>query len=58
MITFFKDVASELKKLQIPTKKETYVTTITITIAVAVATVIVMFSDFVISNVIKLIFGL
>ena len=58
VLTFLKDVIGELKKLYIPTKKETYITVITIVISIIVSAVIVMFTDFVISTIIKALFNL
>jgi preprotein translocase SecE subunit len=58
MILFFKDVIAELKKLHIPSKKETYITTVTILVAVVAASLVIMSADFIISKVIKLLFGL
>lgn len=58
LINYFKDTVEELKKLSVPTKKETYITTITIIVTIIVFSVAVMFADFVISKIIGLIFGL
>ena len=58
MISFFKGAIEELKKLHIPSKKETYITTITILITITVVALVILFADFVISKVIGLIFGL
>jgi preprotein translocase SecE subunit len=58
MLLFFKDVIAELKKLHIPSRKETYITTITILISVIIAALIIMTADFLISQIIKLLFGL
>jgi preprotein translocase SecE subunit len=58
MLLFFKDAVAELKKLHTPSKKETYITTITILIAVVISSLVVMFADFLISAIVKLIFGL
>jgi len=58
MIAFFKDVIEELKKLQIPSKKETYITVVTILIATLVSALVIMMADFVISKLIKILFGL
>jgi len=58
MLLFFKDAVAELKKLHTPSKKETYITTITILIAVVISSLVVMFADFLISTIVKLIFGL
>jgi len=58
MLTFFKDVIEELKKLQIPSKKETYITTITILVTITVVSLAILFADFLISKIIAIIFGL
>ena len=58
MLLFFKDVIAELKKLYTPSKKEVYITTITILVAVAVSAWVIMFADFLISKIIKILFGL
>lgn len=55
---YFKDTVAELKKLQFPSKKETYITTATIMATIAVFSLVVLFADFVISKIIGLIFGL
>jgi preprotein translocase SecE subunit len=58
MLLFLKDTVSELKKLVLPSKKETYVTTITVLVSVTIASLVIMFADFLISKIIKIIFGL
>ena len=58
MINYFKETIAELKKLAIPTKKEVYITTGTIFVVVAVFAVAITFSDFVISKIMGLIFGI
>jgi preprotein translocase SecE subunit len=58
MIAFFKDVVAEAKKLQIPSKKEVYITTVTILVAVAVSALAIMIADFLISKIVKILFGL
>ena len=58
MISFLKDTVDELKKLHIPSKRETYVTTITILITIAVVSLMVFLSDFVISEFIGFILDL
>ncbi|MFT6258892.1 MAG: preprotein translocase subunit SecE [Rickettsiales bacterium] len=58
MLLFFKDVVAELKKLHTPTKKEIYITTLTILVAIAAAALLIMTADFLISKVIKILFGL
>ncbi|MBU6338709.1 MAG: preprotein translocase subunit SecE [Rickettsiales bacterium] len=58
MISFFKDTIDELKKLHIPTKKETYVTTVTILVTITVVSLAILLADFIISKFIGVIFGL
>lgn len=58
MINYFKDTIAEVKKLAFPQKKEVYITTLTITVVITVFALVIMFSDFVISKIIGLIFGL
>lgn len=58
MLMFFKDAIAELKKLHIPSKKETYITTITILVSVVIAALAIMLVDFIISKLIKILFGL
>jgi len=57
-LSFFKDVIDELKKLHVPSKKETYITTVTILVTIVVVSVMIMLADFVISKIIGIIFGL
>jgi len=58
MSNFFRDVIEELKKLQIPSKKETYITTVTILVTITVVSLAILFADFIIAKIISLIFGL
>jgi preprotein translocase SecE subunit len=58
LFNFFRDVIEELKKLHIPSKKETYITTITILATIAIVSLAILFADFVIAKIIGLIFGL
>ncbi len=58
MLTYLKDTIAELKKLNIPSKKEVYITTLTIVVVITVFSLVVMFADFVIAKIIGLIFGL
>jgi len=58
VITFFKDVIEELKKLHVPSRKETYITVITILISVAIASLVILLADLIISKIIKILFGL
>ncbi len=57
-LSFFKDVMEELKKLQFPSKKETYVTTVTIIVTITIVSLAILSADFIISKIIRLIFGL
>lgn len=57
-LTFFKDVIDELKKLHTPSKKENNMTTIIILLVVLVSSLVIMFADFLISKIIKILFGL
>jgi preprotein translocase SecE subunit len=57
-LNFFKDVIEELKKLQTPSKKETYITTITIIVTIVIVSLMILFADFIISKIIGIIFGL
>ncbi len=58
MIAFFKDVLEEVKKLSVPSKKETYITTLTILVAIVLVSLAMLFADFLISKIIGIIFGL
>ncbi len=58
MLLFLKDTIAELKKLHTPTKKEIYITTVTILVAVAVSALVIMLVDFLISKIVKILFGL
>lgn len=58
MIAFFRDVVGELKKLYVPSKKETYITTITVLVTITITSLVILFADYVISQIIGLIFGL
>ena len=58
MLNFLRSVIEELKKLQTPTKKETYVTVVTILISITIAAFMIMFADFIISKIVKILFGL
>lgn len=58
MISFFKEVGEEAKKLHIPSKKETYITTVTIIVTILLTSLAIIFADFVISKIIGIIFGL
>jgi len=56
--SFFRGVIEEAKKLQFPSKKETYITTVTIIVTITIVALTILFADFLISKIIKLIFGL
>jgi preprotein translocase SecE subunit len=58
VLNFFRGVVEELKKLHIPSKKETYITTVTILVTITLVSLAILFADFVISKFIGLIFGL
>jgi preprotein translocase SecE subunit len=58
MLAFFRDVIEELKKLHLPSKKETYITTVTILVTITIVSLAILFSDFLISKIIGIIFGL
>jgi preprotein translocase SecE subunit len=58
MLAFFREVIEELKKLQLPSKKETYITTITILVTIIVVSLAILFADFIIAKIIAIIFGL
>ncbi len=58
MLGFFKNSIEELKKLQIPSKKEVYVTTVIIAITIFLTSIVILFADFVIAKIIAVIFGL
>jgi len=58
MLAFLKDSVEELKKLQLPSKKETYITTATILVTVVLVSLAILLADFIISKLIGIIFGL
>jgi preprotein translocase SecE subunit len=58
MLDFFRSVFDEMKRLQTPTRKETYVTVVTILISITIAALVIMFADFIISKIVKILFGL
>ncbi|NBX52460.1 MAG: preprotein translocase subunit SecE [Proteobacteria bacterium] len=58
MINFFKDVVEESKKLNFPQWKETYITSVTILITIIIFSLTILLADFLISKIIRLIFGL
>lgn len=57
-LTFFKDVIDELKKLHVPSRKENNMTTLIILVVVFISSLMIMFADFLISKIIKILFGL
>ncbi len=58
MLDFLRSAFDELKKLQTPTKKETYITVVTILISITIAALVIMFADFLISKIVKILFSL
>lgn len=56
MFNFLKDVIDELKKLSVPTKKETYITTTTIVVSIIVISLAILVIDLIISKLMGLIF--
>jgi len=56
ILNFLRDVAEELKKLHIPSKKETYITTVTILVTIIVVALAIGSADLLISTIIKAIF--
>ncbi len=56
MLNFLKDVIEELKKLTIPSKKETYLTTVTIVVSVIVVALGILIVDLIISKLMGIIF--
>ena len=55
---YIKEVAEEYKKITFPSWKDVYVTSIYISIVVLITTLSIALTDFIISHVIKLIFGI
>jgi preprotein translocase SecE subunit len=58
VIGFFRETLDEAKKLTVPSKKETYVTTLTILLSIIIASLAISFADFLILKIITIIFGL
>ena len=58
MLDFLRSVFDEAKRLQMPTRRETYVTVITILVSVTIVALVIMFADFIISKIVKILFGL
>jgi preprotein translocase SecE subunit len=57
MISFIRESFKEIKTVTTPSKKETQSAVIAILIALLITALVIVFADFVISKVIKLIFG-
>lgn len=55
---YIKEVVEEFRKLSFPVKKDVYSTSIYISIIVFITTIAIALTDFLISQVIKLIFGI
>ena len=55
---YIKEVIGEYKKIVFPSRKDVYTTSIYISIVVLISTVSIALTDFLISHVIKLIFGI
>lgn len=58
MLSFFRSVVDEAKKFQTPAKKEVYITVITVLISVTITALVIMFADFLIAKIVKILFGL
>jgi preprotein translocase SecE subunit len=56
MFNFLKDVIEELKKLSVPSKKETYITSATIVVSVIVVSIAILIVDLIISKLMGLVF--
>ena len=57
MISFIREAFNELKTVTTPSNKETQSAVIAILIAVFITAMVIVFADFIISKIIKLIFG-
>ena len=57
MISFIREAFKELKTVTTPYNKETQSAVIAILIAVFITAMVIVFADFIISKIIKLIFG-
>lgn len=55
---YIKEVIDECRKVVFPTRKDVYVTSIYISVIVFITTIAIALTDFLISRVIKLIFGM
>jgi preprotein translocase SecE subunit len=58
MLGFFKNSIEELKKLQLPSKKEVYITTAIIAVVIFLTSIVILSADFLIAKIIGIIFGL
>lgn len=58
IVNFIKSSIEEAKKLEIPSKKETYVMTVIILITVIASSLFILSIDLVISKIISFVFGL
>ncbi|HSQ97670.1 MAG TPA: preprotein translocase subunit SecE [Rickettsiales bacterium] len=57
-VKYFKEVIEECRKIVFPKWKDVYVTAIYISVVVFIMTLAIIFADFIISHVVKLMFGL
>lgn len=55
---YIREVIDECKKIVFPPKKDVYVTSIYISVVVFIAAVAIALTDFLISHIIKIIFGM
>jgi len=58
VLNFFKDSVEEFKRLYFPSRKETYTTTLAILAITVIFSSTILLTDFLISKIISLIFGL
>jgi preprotein translocase SecE subunit len=57
MISFIREAFKEIKTITTPSKKETQSAVVAILIAIMITAIVIFFADFIISKIIKLIFG-
>ena len=57
VVEFFKEVIEETKKLEFPSKKETYTVTTIVIVATAISSFAVVMTDFFVSGLMKLLLG-
>jgi preprotein translocase SecE subunit len=57
MISFIKEAFKEIKTVTTPSKKETNSVAIVILISILISALVILFADFIISKIIKLLFG-